>query len=109
MIHLQSYNKQQVVTDGNPYLCVDCILGRSVECLDVQMLLNPFEERLDSPALPIQFRNCNCLKSEVIRQESIHYVLRKVLISDQTQQIMVFPSSEEACKTDYLKISGLKQ
>lgn len=51
MIHLQSNNKQQVVTDGNPYLCEDCILGRPIERLDVQVLLDPFEERLDSPAL----------------------------------------------------------
>ena len=43
MIHLQSNNKQQVVTDGNPYLCEDCILGRPIERLDVQVLLDPFE------------------------------------------------------------------
>ena len=41
MIHLQSNNKQQVVTDGNPYLCEDCILGRPIERLDVQVLLMP--------------------------------------------------------------------
>ena len=102
MIHLQSNNKQQVVTDGNPYLCEDCILGRSIERLDVQVLLDPFEERLDSPAFSIQFCNGNCLKLEIIRQESIHYVLRKVLIDDQAQQIRVFLGSEEASKTDEL-------
>ena len=79
MIHLHSNNKQQVVTDGNPYLCEDCILGRPIERLDVQVLLDPFEESLDSLALSVQFCNGNCFKREVIRQESIHYVLRKVL------------------------------
>ena len=102
MIHLQSNNKQQVVTDGNPYLCEDCILGRPIERLDVQVLLDPFEERLDGPALPIQFCNGNCLKCEVIRQKSIHYVLREVLIDDQAQQIRVFLGRKEACKTDGL-------
>ena len=102
MIHLQSNNKQQVVTDGNPYLCEDCILGRPIERLDMQMLLDPFEKRLDSPALPIQFCNGNCLKCEVIRQKSIHYVLREVLIDDQAQQIRVFLGRKEACKTDAL-------
>ena len=48
MIHLQRNNKQQVITDGNPDLCEDCILGRSVECLDVQVLLDPFEELMRS-------------------------------------------------------------
>ena len=66
------------------------------------MLLDPFEERLDSPALPIQFCNGNCLKCEVIRQKSIHYVLREVLIDDQAQQIRVFLGRKEACKTDRL-------
>ena len=64
------------------------------------MLLDPFEECLDSPALPIQFSNGNCLKFEVIRQESIHYVLRKILIHNHAQQIWVFLGSEEASKTD---------
>lgn len=102
MIHLQSNNKQQVVTDGNPYLCEDCILGRPIERLDVQVLLDPFEERLDSPALSVQFRNGNCFKGEVIRQESIHYVLRKVLIDDQAQQIRVLLGCKETSKTDGL-------
>ena len=65
MIHLQSNNKQQVITYGNPYLCEDCILRRPIERLDVQVLLDPFEERLDGPALSVQFCNGNCVKSFV--------------------------------------------
>ena len=34
-------DKQKVVTDSYPYLCVHGILGGSVECLYVQMLLYP--------------------------------------------------------------------
>ena len=59
MIHLQSNKKQQVVTDGNPYLCEDCNLRCPIECLDVQVLLDPFGERLDSPSLSVQFCNGN--------------------------------------------------
>ena len=44
MEHLLCDDKQQVVTDGNPYLCKDRILRRSEERLDTQMLLNPLEE-----------------------------------------------------------------
>ena len=33
MEHLLCNSKQQVIADGNPYLRVDCILGRSVERL----------------------------------------------------------------------------
>ena len=87
---LQSIYKLQLVTDGNPNLCEDCILGRPIERLDMQMLLDPFEKRLDSPALPIQFCNGNCLKFEIILQESIHYVLYKVFTNDHAQQISAF-------------------
>ena len=55
MIHLQRKNKPQIITDSNQYLCEDCILGRSVEYLDMQVLLDSLEERLDSPSLSIQF------------------------------------------------------
>lgn len=48
MIHLLGNNKQQVVTDGNPYLCKDRILCRSEERLDVQVLFNPLEELMCS-------------------------------------------------------------
>ena len=102
MIHFQGNNKQQVITDGNPYLCEDCILGRPVERLNVQMLLDPFEERFDSPTLSIQFCNGNCFKREVIRQESIYNVLRKVLIDDQAQQIRILLGRKETCKADGL-------
>ena len=44
MKHLSGNGKQQVIADGNPYLRVYCILAGPVERLDVQMLLDPFEE-----------------------------------------------------------------
>ena len=48
MEHLLSDDKQQVVTDGNPYLYEDRIPCRSKERLDVQVLLNPLEELMRS-------------------------------------------------------------
>ena len=48
MIHLLGNDKQQVVTDGNTYLCKDSILCRSEERLDVQVLFNPLEELMRS-------------------------------------------------------------
>ena len=64
----------------------DCILGCSIERLDMQVLLNPFEERLDSPTLSVEFCNGNCWKDEIISQESIHNVLSIVFICNQSQQ-----------------------
>ena len=37
-------DKQQVVTNGYPYLRVDSIAGCTVKGLDVQVLLDPLEE-----------------------------------------------------------------
>ena len=47
-ILLLGNNKQKVVTDSYSYLCEDCIHSRSVEGFDVQVLLDPFEELMQS-------------------------------------------------------------
>ena len=46
-------DEQKVVANGYPDLRVDGILGRSVKGLDVQMLLNPLEEKIDLPAFTV--------------------------------------------------------
>ena len=74
MIHLLGNGKQQIVTHGNPNLCEDSILCRSEERLDMEVLLDPFEEQLNLPALAVKFRYCYRLKSEIISQESVYIV-----------------------------------
>ena len=54
MIHLQSNDKQQVDTHGKPYLCGDCTLGRPIERLDVQVLLEPVEKQLHLPPISVE-------------------------------------------------------
>ena len=71
MKHLSGNGKQQVITDGNPYLRVYRILARSVERLDVQMLFDPFEETFHLPTFPIKFSNGQVRMCEVIGQEPI--------------------------------------
>lgn len=46
-ISLFSNDEQKIVAHGYPDLRVDCVLGGSVEGLDVQMLLDPFEEQFN--------------------------------------------------------------
>ena len=60
-------DKQQVVANGNPYLCKDCILRRSEERLDVQVLLDPLEEQLNLPALPIKLCYSERINDEIVR------------------------------------------
>ena len=47
-ITLLCNDEQQIVAHGYPDLRVDCVLGSPIEGLDVQMLLDPFEEKLIS-------------------------------------------------------------
>ena len=77
-------DKQKVVTDSYPYLCVHGIFGGSVECLYVQMLLYPFEEQLNLPSLPVQLGNGQCLKLKVVGEETINCIYAKVF---NTQQV----------------------
>lgn len=100
MIHLQSNNKQQIIADGYPYLRKNCILCCSIELLDMQVLLDPFEERLDSPTLLVEFCNGNCWKDKVISQESIHNVLSIVFICNQSQYVWIFLGSKQTSETD---------
>jgi hypothetical protein len=46
-----------VNTDCDPDLRLDRVLGSTKKCLDTQVLLYPFEEQVELPALPIQFCN----------------------------------------------------
>lgn len=47
-ISLLCNDEQQIVSNGYPDLRVNGVLGCSVECLNMQMLFDPFEELMRS-------------------------------------------------------------
>ena len=57
MIYFLSNGKQQIIAYGDPNLREYSILARSIERLDMQSLLNPFEETFHLPAFPIELCN----------------------------------------------------
>ena len=59
-------DKQQVVTNGYPYLRVDSIAGCAVKGLDVQVLFDPLEEDLNLPSFSIQLGTSDRINREVI-------------------------------------------
>lgn len=67
MKQLLGNDKQQVVANGNPYLCKDCILRRSEERLDVQVLLDPLEEQLNLSPVFLEQGDVLCTEVEVVR------------------------------------------
>ena len=89
MVHLLGNGKQQVVTHGYPNLCEDRVLCSSEERLDTEMLLDPFEEEFNLPALSVKFRYGYCLKSEIIGQESIYIVGVVVLVDYHPHHIWI--------------------
>ena len=60
---------QHVSADRDPDLRLDCVLGSTQKRLDPQVLLDPFEEQFDLPALPIQFCNQFGFEGKVVGQK----------------------------------------
>lgn len=54
---------ETVCDNRNVYLYSDCVLGFSPKSFDLKMLLNPLEEYLDLPSVPIQ--ECNVLGCKI--------------------------------------------
>lgn len=82
-------DKQQVVTNGYPYLRVDSIAGCSVKGLDVQVLLDPLEEDLNLPSFSIQLCNSDCVNREVISEEPIDHSVSKVFIHNKSEIVKI--------------------
>ena len=58
---------EAVGDDGHVYLYSDCIFGFSPETLDLEVLLDPFEEELHLPPIFIEQGNVLCAEVEVVR------------------------------------------
>ena len=91
-------DKQQVVTNGYPYLRVDSIVDCTVKGLDVQVLLDPLEEDPNLPSFLIQLCNSDCINREVISEESIDFVVSKVLIYNKYKVVRILLRSIKPCK-----------
>ena len=89
MKQLLGNDKQQVVANSNPYLCKDCILRRSEERLDVQVLLDPLEEQLNLPVLPIKLCYSERINDDIFRQESVHVVRGIVFVDDHAHHLRI--------------------
>jgi len=61
---------QHVSADRDPDLRFDRVLVGAIKRLDAQVLLDPFEEQLDLPALAIQVCNQLGFEGEVVGQKT---------------------------------------
>ena len=86
-ISLLRNDEQKVVANRYPYLRIHCVLGGSVEGLDVQMRLNPLEDKFNLPPFAVQFCDGErVFNREVVGQEAIGLPGLKVLIRNKPQR-----------------------
>lgn len=75
---------EDVSTDRDPYLRLHCVLAGSQKGFDTQMLLGPFEEQFDLPALLVKCRDHLWLESKVVGQKSD--TLSSLVLDDDAPQ-----------------------
>ena len=95
-------DKQQVVTNGYPYLGVDCISGCSIESLNMQMLFDPFEENLNLPSLPVKFRNGNRVNSKLVCKKAVDFAIPEVLVHNEPEIVWILTGSVISGEPDSL-------
>ena len=81
--------------DGDPYLGLYRVLGCSIERLDPQMLLDPFEEEFHLPATSVKLRDGQCWQGEVVGQEYDAFVFLGVEEAYASQFLGIISSAVE--------------
>ena len=102
MKHLFGNDKQQVVTHGNPDLCVDRIARCSIERFDAQMSFYEFEERLHIPSFAVKFSDGKCGEAKVICDKSINIICCIIFINDHAYPLWIIGGCPWAGKHDVL-------
>ena len=82
--------QQQEVDHRGPNLGEHGVLGGPQEGLDLQMLLDPLEEKLHLPASFIKLGDGPGGKEEVVGQEIVSSLGSKIMETDETQRSVIF-------------------
>ena len=72
MLKMQAFfgdGNQHIGANGYPYLCLHRVLAGAKKHLDAKVLLDPLEEQLHLPTLPVQVGNHVWLQREVVGQK----------------------------------------
>ena len=105
MKHPLGNHQQQVITHGNPNLCVYRIARCSVEGLDVQASFDKFEERLHAPAFAVKFCDGKSWKHEIVCNKRVNIICCIVLIDHHAYPFRIVlrgfePSEHDVLVTD---------
>ena len=80
---------QDVSAHSNPDLGLQSVGACSHECLDSQVLLDPFEEKLDVPAVAIQIGDRLRWEHKIVGQEDQSLLGLRIEKPDSTQTVRV--------------------
>lgn len=89
---------QHVSGYGDPDLGLHGILSGAIECLDSEMLLDPFEEKFDFPSAFVQLRNGQGGQHEVVGKEDQAFARFGVVELNSSDFIRVILSGVETCE-----------
>ena len=76
--------QHQINNEGNPDLRHDGVFRGAEEGLDLQVLLEPFEEKLDLPTFLVKFSHHLCLQMKRIGQKMVGSSILRGLIDNST-------------------------
>ena len=68
----------------------------------MKMLLYPFEEQLDIPALSVEFCDCQGFLSQKVGKETVDLTGSEVFICDHSESLGIAPGWLDSCKFDDL-------
>ena len=104
-VQLQSFSDdgdEDVDRDGDPNLGLDRVLAGAEEGLDAEVLLDPFEEQFDLPALFVNLRDRQRGQDEVVGQELQLPAGFGVAVADAAQLVRIRRSRLERGQDDRL-------
>lgn len=83
-------------------MSVDGILRGAIERLDMKILLYPFEEQFDVPALSVEFCDCQGFVPQMVGKEAIKLTSSEVFISDHSESFGIALGWLDSCQFDNL-------
>ena len=92
--------QQQEIAHGHPDLRQDSVFGGSQKRLDLQVLLDPLEEKLHLPARLVNGSDGRGGEVEIVGEELVGDVGLRIMESDQAKGLIVSFPRRRACQTD---------
>ena len=92
----------EINADGDPDLRLHCVFGCTVECLDAEVLLYPFKEKFDVPAILVDVCDGDCGQTKMVGDEHEAFACFTVDETDATEFFGIVPFTFGSFQSDTL-------